>query len=76
MNIQKVISEGLGELAGPHGSPAPSTGNRMIAVEIDLPARRGERRFRTEFFELTPEQYKQWSDASESRIWAENHIDA
>lgn len=71
MTLEKVISRGLGEVAGPHGSPAAQTpGNTVVSVDVDLPARRGERRFRTEFFELTPAQYKRWNDSWETARYA------
>jgi len=76
MTINQVISDGVGELASPHGSPAPTgAGCTVIAVEIDLPARSGERRFRTEFFELDPAQYAKWSENKDGALWARNHID-
>ena len=69
MNIDRVVAEGHGDLAGPHGAPAPRMpGNKIIQVEINLPARRGERRVRTEYFELSPSQYRVWSEAN-ARYW-------
>lgn len=76
MTLEHVISNGLGELAGPHGSPVATPGNTVITVDVDLPAGRGERRFRTEFFELNSAQYKRWSDKRETdRYAAELGID-
>lgn len=71
MTPEQVISKGLGEIACPHGSPvAEMRGNTVISIEVDLPARHGERRVRTEFLELSPAQYKQWSDRREIARYA------
>ena len=69
MNIDRVVAEGHGDLAGPHAAPVPRTpGNAIIQVEIELPARPGERRVRTQYFELSPSQYRAWCEAN-ARYW-------
>lgn len=71
MTLKQVVQGGVGELASPHGSPSTETvGNTVIEVEIGLPCRPGERRFRTEFFELTSAQYRVWSDIKERRAYS------
>ena len=66
MTHQLVIEKGLGQIAGPHGSPSVSKGNTVISVDVHLRANR----IRTEFFELTPREYADWTAARSVADWA------
>ena len=57
---RQVVEQGLGELAGPHGSPHCTPPGTLIAVET---GNRNRSLVRTDFYTLDPAEYRTWSDA-------------